>query len=78
MDRFHREVKHHDTPTARVCEFCRTADPNFGLRPDLDRLVHGPDSAAHHLTENGHVHHRVLEVSLRIQTGRSKHVHPAA
>lgn len=75
---FRRDAKNPDTPTARVCEYCRTVDPDFVLRPDLDQLVHGPDSAAHHLAENGHVRHRVLEVSLRIQPGRGKHDHPAA
>ena len=77
MDSFHRDMKKTDAPTARLCEFCRTTDPDFTFRADLDRLVHGPDSAAHHLTKNGHIKHRLLELRVRIQL-RRKHVHPAA
>jgi hypothetical protein len=79
MDRFHRELKKTDTPMARICDFCARTDPQFILRPDQDRLVHGSDSATHHLTEDGHIRHRLLEVGIKQLLPRhNKHVHPAA
>jgi hypothetical protein len=78
MDQFHREITKGDTLTARVCGFCQTADSDFIRRATLDQLVHGSDSAAHHLTENGHVHHRLLELVARVHLSKRKLTHPAA
>jgi hypothetical protein len=76
MDRFHRAMRKTDTPMARICDFCARTDPHFTFRSGLDRLVHGCDSAAHHLTEDGHIRHRLLEVDIRQLFG--KHVYRAA
>ena len=78
MNEFHREITKGDTPTARVCGFCQTADSDFVRRPTLDQFVHGSDSAAHHLTENGHARHRLLDLVARLHLSKGKLTHPAA
>ena len=78
MDQFHRQAK-RDTRTARPCGFCMRLDPDFALRSPLDQLVEGGDQAGAHITEDGHVRHRLLELSSKLPPiTRSKHVDPAA
>ena len=69
MDAFHRKPQHRDTRTGHDCRFCKRADPEFGQRGALDRLVCSElsDTATAHLTENGYVRHRMLELQVRRQ-----------
>ena len=61
MDRFHRAVR-IDSPSGRPCQFCKTLDPDFANRTTADQMVHDRDTACGHITENGHVRHRLLEL----------------
>ena len=59
-----------DTRSSRPCEFCRELDPQFPKRRPLDQMVatsRRPVASAH-LTEDGYVRHRMLE--LRQRTSR--------
>lgn len=54
-----------DTPrSSRPCEFCQELDPQFPHRRPLDQMVSGSRKpiASAHLTEDGYVHHRMLEL----------------
>lgn len=54
-----------DTPrSSRPCEFCQELDPQFQHRRPLDQMVSGCRKAiaSAHLTEDGYVHHRMLEL----------------
>ena len=57
-----------DTRTGRDCQFCQHSDHEFGKRDPLDRLVCSKqnDTAAAHMTENGYIRHRLLEVRARL------------
>jgi hypothetical protein len=59
-------MKRTDTRTGCLCEFCRRMDPQFPKRNPMDQVVafNRNHTAAAHLTEDGYVRHRVLEVSL--------------
>jgi hypothetical protein len=53
-----------DTRSSRPCEFCRELDPQFPQRRPLDQMVvcaRKPVASAH-LTEDGYVRHRMLEL----------------
>jgi len=67
-----------ETRTGRDCLFCCHSDPNFAMRAAQDRLVtsNEDDSATAHMTENGYVQHRSLEVRMRlaVTTGSWQHV----
>lgn len=67
MDRLHLRP-HQDTRTGRECQFCRRSDPDFGKRNPADTLVCSKqnDTAAAHVTENGYVRHRMLEIEVRL------------
>jgi hypothetical protein len=60
-----------DTRSSRPCEFCQELDPHFPQRRPLDQVVASSRkaSASAHLTEDGYVHHRMLE--LRQMTSRA-------
>lgn len=64
-------VNRFDTRSSRPCEFCRELDPHFPQRRPLDQVVASSRkaSASAHLTEDGYVRHRMLE--LRRITSRS-------
>jgi hypothetical protein len=64
MDLFHRTSEGADTRTGRDCQFCHHSDPDFSKRKPMDRLVVSKleDSAGAHLTEDGHVKHRLEEL----------------
>jgi len=64
MDLFHRPPKRNDIHTGRDCRFCSHADPDFAKRNPMDRLVAPKldDVASAHLTEEGHVQHRLAEL----------------
>jgi hypothetical protein len=53
-----------DTRSSRPCEFCQELDPQFPHRRPLDQMVISSRkaSASAHLTEDGYVRHRVLEL----------------
>ncbi len=57
-------VKRFDTRSSRPCEFCRELDPHFPNRRPLDQMVVSTRKAvaASHLTEDGYVRHRILEL----------------
>ena len=61
----HALVSRFDTTrSSRPCEFCREFDPQFPHRSPLDQVVAGSRKAiaSAHLTEDGYVRHRVLEL----------------
>jgi hypothetical protein len=64
-------VYRFDTRSSRPCEFCREFDPQFPQRRPLDQMVASSRKAiaSAHLTEDGYVHHRMLE--LRRLTSRA-------
>jgi hypothetical protein len=57
-------VSRFDTRSSRPCEFCQDFDPHFHERHPLDQMVvtRRQASASAHLTEDGYVRHRVLEL----------------
>jgi len=57
-------VNRFDTRSSRPCEFCRDHDPQFPARRPLDQMVATSRKAiaSAHLTEDGYVRHRVLEL----------------
>jgi hypothetical protein len=67
VDTFHRNPHHRDTRTGRDCQFCQSLDPAFGKRTPMDKLVYAElnDDATAHMTENGCVGHRILEIERR-------------
>ncbi len=71
MDCYHRQQIHKDYRTGRDCQFCLRFDPDFAQRNPIDRSVQEDldDSAASHLSENGHVRHRMSEIALLRKQG---------
>ena len=59
-------LKRSDTRSGRPCQFCMRLDPQFPDRRPMDQVVasNRKHTAAAHLTEDGYVRHRVLELSL--------------
>lgn len=57
-----------DPQSGNLCEFCRTFDPAFASRKTVDQLVLGRENytAWAHLTEEGHVRHRLIELRLKL------------
>jgi hypothetical protein len=57
-------VHRFDTRSSRPCEFCRELDPQFPARRPLDQMVASNRKAiaSAHLTEDGYVRHRMLEL----------------
>ncbi|MFZ1130556.1 MAG: hypothetical protein WBV31_17295 [Terriglobales bacterium] len=53
-----------DTRSSRPCEFCRELDPQFPQRRPVDQMVTTSRKAcaSAHLTEDGYVRHRMLEL----------------
>jgi hypothetical protein len=53
-----------DTRSSRPCEFCRDLDPQFRQRRPVDQMVACSRKAiaSAHLTEDGYVRHRMLEL----------------
>jgi len=69
MERLHLRPR-HEAHTGSECKFCRKSDPQFDKRMPMDRLVcsKDEDAAAGHVTENGYVRHRLLEIEIRLAT----------
>ena len=57
-------ISRFDTRSSRPCEFCRELDPQFPDRRPLDQMVASNRKAvaSAHLTEDGYVRHRMLEL----------------
>ncbi len=57
-------IHRFDTRSSRPCEFCRELDPQFPQRHPLDQMVASSRKAiaSAHLTEDGYVRHRMLEL----------------
>ena len=57
-------ISRFDTRSSRPCEFCRDLDPQFPHRRPLDQMVASSRkaNASAHLTEDGYVRHRMLEL----------------
>jgi hypothetical protein len=57
-------VNRFDTRSSRPCEFCREHDPQFRERRVSDQMVaaNRKYTASAHLTEDGYVRHRMLEL----------------
>ena len=57
--------KRFDVRSGRPCEFCKEFDPNFPNRKPMDQMVvaNRQYTAAAHLTEDGYVRHRMVELS---------------
>jgi len=57
-------INRFDTRSSRPCEFCREFDPQFRERRPVDQMVASSRKAvaSAHLTEDGYVRHRMLEL----------------
>jgi hypothetical protein len=53
-----------DTRSSRPCEFCKDFDPEFLKRHPLDQMIGSNRKAvaSSHVTEDGYVRHRMLEL----------------
>jgi hypothetical protein len=71
MDSLHRKPQDSDSRLGRNCAFCQRFDPGFDQRPQIDKLIwfKGEDRAGSHLSENGYVRHRLVELSVRFPAG---------
>jgi hypothetical protein len=56
-----------DLRSSRPCEFCRDLDPHFHHRRPLDQMIGSSRQAvaSAHLTEDGYVRHRMMELARR-------------
>jgi len=57
--------KRFDVRSGKTCEFCKKFDANFLNRRPMDQMVvpNRQPTAAAHLTEDGYVRHRMLELN---------------
>jgi hypothetical protein len=57
-------LKRFESRSSRPCEFCQQLDPQFPHRRPLDQMVttSRKATASAHLTEDGYVRHRILEL----------------
>jgi len=69
MDSYHRQIHQRDSRAGRDCQFCLRFDPDFAKRDPADRWVEVEDSATSHISENGHVRHRLFEIARRRAEG---------
>ena len=67
MDSYHRKPSKHDSRTGRDCRFCGQFDADFSSRNQLDRTVIAEvgDTASAHVTEDGYLRHRMVELRTR-------------
>jgi hypothetical protein len=58
-------IHRFDTRSSCPCEFCREFDPKFLERSAPDQMVatNRKHTASAHLTEDGYVRHRMLELT---------------
>ncbi len=64
MEHIDPVVYRFDTRSSRLCEFCRELDPHFPQRRPADQMVatSRKATASAHVTEDGYVRHRMLEL----------------
>lgn len=57
-------LRRFDTKSSRPCEFCKEFDPQFRTRQPIDQMVISTRKAvaSSHITEDGYVRHRILEL----------------
>lgn len=57
--------KRFEVRSCRPCEFCQELDPQFHHRHPMDQMVSAnrKSSASAHLTEDGYVRHRIVELN---------------
>jgi hypothetical protein len=57
--------KRFEVRSSRPCEFCKELDPQFPHRHPLDQAVSfgRKSTASAHLTEDGYVRHRIVELT---------------
>jgi hypothetical protein len=57
--------KRFEVRSSRPCEFCKELDPEFPHRHPLDQMVGASRKsiASAHLTEDGYVRHRIVELN---------------
>jgi hypothetical protein len=57
--------KRFEVRSGRLCEFCKELDPQFSQRNPIDQMVaaNRQHTASAHLTEDGYVRHRMVELS---------------
>jgi len=57
-------VNRFDTRSSRPCEFCQQFDPQFPHRRPPDQMIGSTRKpvASAHLTEDGYVRHRLVEL----------------
>ena len=67
--------KRFEVRSCRPCEFCRDLDPEFSHRHPMDQMVgaNRKSSASGHLTEDGYVRHRIVELN-RLVSGQPRSV----
>jgi hypothetical protein len=61
--------KRFEVRSSKPCEFCQQLDPQFPRRHPLDQAIGAnrkTSSASAHLTEDGYVRHRILELNQRV------------
>lgn len=66
-------LKRTDTRSGSPCEFCMQLDPSFNQRRPIDQIVstNRKHTASAHLTEDGYVRHRWLELARMVANPRS-------
>jgi hypothetical protein len=79
MDGFHRKPHHREPRTGRDCQYCQSFDSEFGKRIPADKLVYTEmdDTARAHMTEDGYVKHRMLEIRVRFPSTEIRFLHVA-
>ena len=57
--------KRFEVRSCKPCEFCKKLDPQFPERHPLDQMVGASrkSTASAHLTEDGYVRHRIVELN---------------
>ena len=67
--------KRFEVRSCRPCEFCKELDPQFPHRHPMDQLIgaNRKNTASAHLTEDGYVRHRIVELD-RLVSGAPRSV----
>ena len=65
MEHIDPAASKRDVRSSRPCEFCREFDPDFLSRKPMDQMIatNRQHTAAAHLTEDGYVRHRMVELN---------------
>ena len=67
--------KRFEVRSCRPCEFCKELDPQFSQRHPMDQMIgaNRTNTASAHLTEDGYVRHRIVELD-RLATRAPRNV----